>query len=124
MAKTVLVVEDDAFLLKAYQAKLTSSGFTVIIATDGFEALEALKKEKPDVVLLDLVMPRMDGFTALAEIKKLPDLQSIPIIVASNLGQQDEIERVKTMGATDFITKSNLSMGELVDKLNKLLDKK
>lgn len=121
MAYKVMVVEDDAFLLKAYQIKLTSAGFTVLSATDGVEALELLKKEKPDVILLDLVMPRMDGFATLTEIKKQPALQSIPVIVASNLGQNDEVSRVKAIGATDFITKSDLSMSDLIVKVNKIL---
>ena len=124
MGHIVMVVEDDAFLLKAYQLKLTSAGFTVLSATDGVEALELLKTEKPEIILLDLVMPRMDGFATLAEIKKQPALQSIPIIVASNLGQDDEISRVKAMGAIDFITKSDLSMSDLVAKLNTVLGEK
>lgn len=124
MGYSILVVEDDAFLLKAYQIKLTGAGFTVLSATDGVEALELLKSQKPDLILLDLVMPRLDGYGTLTEIKKDPALQNIPVIVASNLGQDDEISKVKSLGATDFITKSDLSMSDLVTKLNDYLNKK
>lgn len=117
MAK-VLVVEDDHFLGTAYQAKLTKAGFDFKLATDGDEALAAAKEFMPDVILLDLVMPRKDGFTVLAELKKDPALKDIPVIVASNLGQQEDHERAKALGAADYITKSDLSLDSLVDKIN------
>lgn len=117
----ILVVEDDKFLVNAYRVKLTKSGFEVRIATDGQEALSTLQDFRPDLILLDLVMPVMDGFTALAEIKKDKKLAGIPVIIASNLGQKEDIEKGKSLGAVDFIIKSNLSMDELVAKLNSYL---
>lgn len=117
----VLVVEDDRFLISAYRAKLTKSGFEVQMASDGEEALTVLQSFHPDVILLDLVMPRKDGFATLAEIKQHADLKDIPVIVASNLGQKEDIDKAMGLGATDFIIKSDLSMDDLVAKLERTI---
>lgn len=121
MGAKILVVEDDNFLVSAYRAKLTKAGFIVEIATDGEEALAKLPAFQPDIVVLDVVMPRKDGFATLEEIKRQDAFKSIPVIIATNLGQKDEMERAHQLGAADFITKSNLSMSELVDKINSFL---
>jgi CheY-like chemotaxis protein len=120
MAK-VLVVEDDRFLISAYRAKLSKSGYEVHMAGDGEEALEHLKTEHPDIILLDLVMPRKDGFATLAEIRQIESLKNVPVIVASNLGQKEDIDKAKSLGASDFIIKSDLSMDDLVVKIENLL---
>lgn len=117
----VLVVEDDHFLGTAYRAKFTKEGFDFQLATDGEEVMEVLKSFVPDVILLDLVMPRKDGFTVLAELKKDPRYKDIPVIVASNLGQQEDHERAKQLGAVDYITKSELSLDAVVEKLSKYI---
>jgi two-component system, OmpR family, alkaline phosphatase synthesis response regulator PhoP len=122
MAK-VLVVEDDKFLISAYRAKLTKVGFEVQMAGDGVEALEVLKTFRPDIILLDLVMPRKDGFMTLEEIKQQPELKSIPVIVASNLGQKEDLDKALGLGATDYIIKSDLSMDSLVELINRTLQK-
>lgn len=121
MGYQILVVEDDAFLRSAYTIKLTKADFTVKAATDGEEAMEMLKTYTPDMILLDLVMPRKDGFSTLEDIKKDSKLSKIPVIVASNLGQQEEIARVKALGADDFIIKSNLSLEDLIGKITKMI---
>lgn len=118
MSAKVLVVEDDNFLVSAYRAKLTKSGFTVEVATDGEEALAKLPGFMPDIIILDVVMPRKDGFATLQEIKQHDEYKNIPVIVATNLGKKDEVEQAKELGAAEFITKSNLSMEELVQKIN------
>lgn len=120
MAK-VLVVEDDHFLSSAYRAKLTKSGFEVQMASDGEEALTILQGFRPDVILLDLVMPRKDGFATLQEIKQQSSLKDIPVIVASNLGQKEDIDKATGLGAADFIIKSDLSMDDLIAKLEQIL---
>lgn len=117
MAK-VLVVEDDKFLVSAYRAKLTKSGFEVQIALDGQDGIDALKTFSPDIILLDLVMPRKDGFTALAEIRAQEKWKTVPIIVTSNLGQKEDIDKAMALGANDYIIKSDLSMDALVTKIN------
>lgn len=117
----ILVVEDDKFLANAYRVKLTKVGFDIKIAGDGQEAIEILKTYIPDVIILDLVMPRKDGFATLEEIKANEQWRSIPVIVTSNLGQQEDINRCLKLGASDFLVKSNLSMNSLVDKIQTLI---
>lgn len=119
----VLVVEDDKFLGSAYRAKLTKSGFDVSFATDGQEALDVLKTVTPDIILLDLVMPRMDGFATLEAIKKDDRLKDIPVIVTSNLGQKEDLDRATALGAVGYIIKSDLTMDDLVIKINTTVGK-
>ena len=116
--KKILVAEDDKFLSSAYKAKLTKAGFEVTMASDGIEVLQALKNSKPDVILLDLIMPNKDGFTVLEEIKKDEERKNIPIIIASNLGQKEDIDKGMALGAKDFVIKSNMSLDDLVAKIN------
>lgn len=119
--KKILVAEDDTFLASAYRVKLTKAGFEAVIARDGNEALEAIKKELPDCILLDLVMPVKDGFTVLEELKNNERTKHIPVIVASNLGQKEDMDRAMKLGATEFIVKSNMSLEELMKKITALL---
>lgn len=120
----VLVAEDDKFLASAYRVKLTKSGFDVKIASDGEEALADMKSNTPQAVILDLVMPRRDGYSVLAEIKKNPAWNNIPVIVASNLGQPEDIVKATKLGADDYIVKTDLSMKTLVEKINAMVAKK
>ncbi|MEP7167127.1 MAG: response regulator [Candidatus Woesebacteria bacterium] len=113
----ILVVEDDKFLSNAYKVKFTKAGFEVLIASDGNEALLVMQSQIPDLILLDLVMPAMDGFAVLAKLKVDQKLNGIPVIVASNLGQKEDIEKALAMGATDFIIKSDVSLDEIVEKI-------
>lgn len=118
--KKILVAEDDKFLANAYRIKLQKSGYEVKITTDGQETIDVLKEFVPDVILLDLVMPVKDGFAALSEIKKSETLKYIPVVIASNLGQKEDIERGMKLGASDFIVKTDLSLDKLINKLNSL----
>ena len=115
--KKILVAEDDKFLGNAYRVKLTKAGFEVQIARDGQEATDMLQTFIPDIILLDLVMPVKDGFSTLEEIKNNPQLKSIPVIVASNLGQKEDTDRALSLGANDFIVKSDLSLNTLIEKI-------
>lgn len=117
----VLVVEDDKFLISAYRAKLVKSGFEVQIAQDGQEAIEVLQSFVPDIILLDLVMPRKDGFVALAEIRQDPRLKNIPVIVASNLGQKEDLDKAMSLGASDYIIKSDMSLDGIIAKIQEKL---
>jgi CheY-like chemotaxis protein len=121
MAAKVLVVEDDVFLIKAYVAKLGNSGFELQTAKDGEEAISILQNYMPDVILLDLVMPRKDGFSTLEDIKKDDKLKNIPVIVTSNLAQKEDIDRVRALGANEVVTKSDMSMEDLVKLINKTI---
>ena len=122
MPKKILVVEDDKFLRKVYESKLPKEGYAVIAAANGQEGLAAMKKELPDVVLLDLIMPVMTGFEMLEEVNKDKTLAKIPILVLSNLGQEDDVKKAKELGANDFLIKSNLSVKEIIDKVKQYLN--
>lgn len=121
MGKKVLIVEDDAFLLKVYQPKFVGAGFNVLTATDGVSGLETIKKEMPDIVLLDLIMPQKSGFEVLQELKADPTLKDIPVIVMSNLGQEADMAKAMEIGAKDYIVKADITLKEVIDKCNKIL---
>jgi CheY-like chemotaxis protein len=121
MPKKILVVEDDKFLRKVYESKLPKEGFLVISATNGEEGLAAIKKELPDIVLLDLIMPVMTGFEMLEQVNKDKSLSKIPVLVLSNLGQDDDVKKAKDLGAKDFLIKSNLSVKEIIEKVKQYL---
>lgn len=121
--KKILVVEDDKFLRRVYESKLPKEGFTVISAANGEEGLRAMKKEKPDLVLLDLIMPQKSGFEVLEEVGKDKSLAGMKIIVLSNLGQEEDVEKSKRLGALDFLVKSNLSIKEIIEKVRGYLEK-
>lgn len=117
----ILIAEDDKFLVNAYRVKLTKSGFDVKIALDGEEVFEILKTFTPDIILLDLVMSKKDGFTVLEDLGKNEKYKGIPVLVASNLGQAEDIERAKKLGAKDFIVKSNMSLEDILTKIKSYL---
>jgi len=120
MAK-VLIVEDDKFLSSAYRLKFTKAGYEVMLAMDGSEGLNVLSTFTPDIILLDLVMPVKDGFTMLSELKANEAYKNIPVIITSNLSQKEDIDKAKALGATEFIIKSDISLDDLVTKVQKLL---
>jgi DNA-binding response OmpR family regulator len=115
--KTILVAEDDRFYANVYRRKLELEGFEVIMAENGEVALKLAEEKIPDLILLDLIMPIMDGFTVLSKIKKDDKLKNIRVIVLSNLGQDEDITKAKALGADEYIVKSNLSIEELVNKI-------
>lgn len=119
----ILICEDEAFVARSYVRKLELEGFDVTHVTDGEAGLEVLKNNTPDLVILDLMMPRKSGFEVLQEIKDSNDkkLQAIPIIIASNLGQQSDVDETKRLGAVDFLIKSNISLKELAEKVREHL---
>lgn len=119
--KKIAVVEDDKFLRKVYESKLPKEGFLVVSAGDGKAGLELIKKEKPDLVLLDLIMPIMTGFEVLESLKADTKSKMPKVIVLSNLGQDEDIARSKELGAADFLIKSNLSIKEIVEKIKQYL---
>lgn len=116
--KKILVAEDDKYLADAYKLKLTKAGFDVLMASDGHETLEALKTFTPDLIILDMVMPVKDGFTTLEDLKKSEEWKDIPVIIASNLGQREDMMQ---LGAEDFVVKSDLKLEDLITKINTIL---
>ncbi len=119
----ILLVEDDKFLSTALGDKLTREGFTVIKAANGEEALAKVRLARPDLVLLDLIMPQKTGFEVLADLKLEPNTKNIPVIVLSNLGQEVDIKKAKELGARDYLVKSDVEMKTVVEKIKAELAK-
>ncbi len=122
----IMVVEDDKFLRDLILKKLKTDNFETVFAKDGEEALKIVKEEKPSLILLDLILPGIDGFEVLKQIRsdQSETLQKIPVIILSNLGQKDDVEKGIDLGATDFMVKAHFTPGEIVDKIKEILKKK
>jgi CheY-like chemotaxis protein len=112
--KRILLVEDDRFLRRACEAGLRQRGFTVLMAVDGEEALQKARAEVPDLILLDLIMPKIHGFEVLRLLKQDPVTASIPVIVMSNLGQDGDIQQAMAAGAIGYLIKTNLWPRDIV----------
>jgi DNA-binding response OmpR family regulator len=115
--RRVLLAEDDRFLRKAAAAMLRRQGFTVLTAEDGEEALHIARAETPDLILLDLIMPKMQGFEVLKALKCDPQTSPVPVIILSNLGQESDSRAAREMGALDYWVKANLALEELVKRV-------
>jgi DNA-binding response OmpR family regulator len=113
----ILLVEDDKFLRAVLERKLIAEGFDVISAIDGDEALEKLIFDKPDMILLDVILPKKSGFVILENIKKDPELKMIPVVIISNLGQQDDIRKGLSLGAIEYFVKAKVSLEEIIQKI-------
>ncbi|MGC8851936.1 MAG: response regulator transcription factor [Minisyncoccia bacterium] len=119
----ILIVEDEPFLASILQLKLEKDNFKTFRASDGEEAITMLTEQgiKPDLILLDLILPKKNGFEVLETIKQDPQLEKIPVIIISNLGQPSDIERGKSLGVIDYFVKARFSIDELVDKVKEEL---
>lgn len=120
MAK-ILIVEDDKFLRELIARKLQKEGFSISEAIDGEEGLKKIKEEGADLVLLDLILPGIDGFEVLEKIKGDSATSSVPIIVLSNLGQKDDVEKGLKLGAVDYLIKAHFAPREIIEKIKKNL---
>lgn len=116
-----MVVEDDQFLSQLLSNRLGREGLNVIRAGDGQEALDLLGANQPDLILLDLILPKKSGFEVMEEIQKNPLLKNAPIVIISNLGQDDDISRGKQLGAIEYYVKAKISIEDLVSKIEQLL---
>jgi len=119
---SILIVEDDQMLVEIYQKKFSSDGYQVETANSGAEAIKKITKNKPDLVLLDLVMPEEDGFEVLRKVKQNPLTKDVRIIVFSNLSQEEDKEEAAALGAEGFITKSDFTPQEIVEKVHEILN--
>jgi len=108
-------------LAEMYATKLEMEGFKAMTALDGKEGLELVKKEKPDLILLDIILPKLDGFLVLKEIKKDPDVKNIPVLMLTNLGQESDVKKGKKLGADGYFVKANHSPAEIVEKVKQFL---
>ena len=115
--KKVLIVEDDNFLRSLTAKRLEKEGYAVAVAVDGESALVTAQDAKPDLILLDLLLPGLDGFAVLGKLKAHDDLKKVPVIVFSNLGQKEDIEKAKLLGAEQFLIKANFTLDDVMDKI-------
>lgn len=119
----ILTIEDDKFLRELIKRKIDDSGFESLVSVDGETGLESIQREKPDLVLLDLILPGIDGFEVLRMAKSDPATKDIPIIILSNLGQQEDIGKALSLGAADYLVKAHFTPNEIIDKISNILTK-
>lgn len=120
----VLIIEDDDHVSKVYDIKLKMEGIDTFIARDGEEGVKVCIAEKPDLVLLDLMLPKKDGFEVLEELKKdSSGCKHVPVIILSNLGQQSDREKAEKLGATEYLVKADIKIADIVEKVKSYLNK-
>jgi len=121
----ILLIEDDALLIRMYQKKLELDGYTVVIATDGQSGLELIKQEKPDLVLLDVMLPKLNGFEVLGQVKQDETIKNTPIILLTNLGNSEaDIQKGLELGAVAYLIKSKIVPANVVAKVKEILKAK
>ena len=122
--KTILVIEDDKFMRNLLVNKLKKEGFRTDDVASGEEAIELMQTKAPDLILLDLILPNMDGFEVIQHLKKDPRLANIPVLILSNLGEKKDIEKAEGFGVEGFLIKANFTPSEIIKKIHDLLNKK
>ena len=120
MAK-ILLAEDDMFLQRMYVTKLNKEGIEVVAAADGEKALSLLREQPVDLVLLDILMPKKDGFEVLEAMKADPKLKNIPVLMLTNLGEEDDVKRARKLGASDYIIKAHFLPSEVIAVVKKYI---
>ena len=121
--KKILLVEDEEIMISLLQKKLTKEGYEISVARDGEEGLKAMREVRPDLVLLDIIMPKMGGFEVMEEMGKDKNLKDIPVIVISNSGQPVEIDKAQRLGAKDWLIKTEFDPQEVLNKVVKQIGK-
>jgi DNA-binding response OmpR family regulator len=121
MAKKILIIEDDSFLQGLASRKLGSEGYDVAIALDGEQAMKSLAESKPDLILLDLLLPGIDGYEVLKRVRADKDMGKIPVIVFSNLSEEKDIKKATDLGINAFLIKANFTLDELSAKIKEVL---
>ena len=119
--KKILLVEDDPLLIDIYTTKLKEAGFETVVVDRGERALKAVEQQKPDLVLLDVVLPHVDGWEVLRSIKESETLKDTKVIILSNLGQKEEIEKGLTLGAERYLIKAHYTPSQAVEEVKKLI---
>jgi len=119
--KKILLIEDEELIIRLLGRKLTNIGYDVTLAMDGQEGLDKMKKDKPDLILLDIIMPRKGGFDVMEEMRRDPVLTSVPVIIISNSGQPLELDKAKRLGAVDWLVKTEFDPKEVVEKIKKYI---
>jgi len=122
MPKKILIVEDDNFMQKSLSFTLKEEGYEIIVASDGEVAILKLEKEKPDLILLDIILPKIDGFEVLEKLKDKKATKDIPVIILSNLGQKDDVEKGLSLGADGYIIKAHFKLEDVVKRIKLILE--
>ncbi len=121
--KTIFLVEDELLLLNLLKQRLERAGFEVVTAKDGEEALNVLKSISPDLILLDIILPKVSGFEFMEQVRSDPAYKKTPILILSNLGQDNDIKKGETLGASGYLIKARLSIEEVVKKVKEFMAK-
>ncbi|MFH1714310.1 MAG: response regulator [Candidatus Nealsonbacteria bacterium] len=121
MEKFILLVEDDPFLIDIYSIKLKEEGFLVEVISDGEQVLPKIKKKKPDLVVLDIVLPKVDGWEILHQIKTDHEIKNTKVIIISNLGQKEEVQKGIELGASKYLIKAHFTPGQVVEEIKKTI---
>lgn len=121
MVKKILIVEDEEIILDLLQKKLSQEGYEISVAKDGAEGLKLMREAKPNLILLDIVMPKIGGFEVMEEMQKEDEIKNIPVIVVSNSGQPVEIDKARALGAKDWLIKTEFDPKEVIKKVKKQL---
>jgi len=119
--KKILIIEDDKFLRELISQKLLKEGYVVNEAIDGEDGIKKTREDKPDLILLDLILPGIDGFEVLSQIKTDPSLATIRVIILSNLGQREDVEKGLKLGAVDYLIKAHFTPAEIVEKIRSII---
>ena len=119
--KKVLLVEDDKTISLMYKIKIEIGGFEVLTADNGADGLSLAKKQKPDIIMLDVILPQLDGFSVLEELKKDASTKNIPVVMLTNLGTEEDKEKGEKLGATDYLVKASLTPAQVEEKIKQYL---
>ena len=120
----IAIIEEEEILVRVLKEKFESSGFEVAVAIDGNEAIPVIRSAKPDIILLDLLLPKRDGFAVLDDLKADPKLKNIPVCILSNLGQDEAVVRALKSGADDYLIKAQHSIDDVVKKVRAIIASK
>ncbi len=119
--KSILLIEDDPFLIEIYTTKLKEAGFSIEVARDGKEGLRKIKEKRPDLLVLDIVLPQIDGWEILKQIKEKIGFKDLKVVILSNLGQKNEVEKGLKLGATKYLIKAHYTPSEVIEEVKKVL---
>lgn len=123
MSKNILIIEDDSFIQELTAKKLEKAGFVVHLAQNGQEAFKKVEDVKFDLIVCDLVIPRIDGFEVIKKLRTMNDVKDVPIVVFSNLADADAFSKATEAGATKFLVKANFSLADVVQEIESLIGK-
>lgn len=119
--KKIVFIDDDALIIKIYSTRLTADGYAVYAAENGRVGIDLIKKHNPDLIVLDIMMPHLDGFGVLEHTQSDTSMKDIPVIIFSNMSKQEEIDRAKKMGAKEFVIKADISPSDMIKKIKSYL---